>query len=206
MNDVEAILSRAEVDQERLAAMLRIVVFVALMGTVLSLRQHGAHHHPVLGVTMIYGALALIGLLLAWLRIFHPLLPYLFVTMEVGLVLLQTALMVLLMGRSPSMIATLPVATTIFVLLAHAAMRYRPWLVIYAATLFLAGLIFIAVIMPEITDSAGTVQAEEFDLVHHQIFPFAVLIVTALILFISGCGTRKLLRASIEERLGKSGW
>ena len=184
--------------------MLRIVVFVALMGTVLLLRQHGAHHHPVLGVTMIYGALALIGLVLAWRGVFHPVLPYLFVTMEVGLVLLQTALMVSLMGRSPSMIATLPVATIIFVILAHAAMRYRPWLVIYAATIFLAGLIFIAVVMPENTVSAGIVQAGEIDLVHHQIFPFAVLIVTALILFITGRGTRKLLRASIEERLGRT--
>lgn len=204
MNEIDAILAKAEVGQERLAAMLRIVVFLALLATVLSLQQHGAHHHPILGVTMIYGSLALIGLLLAWFRIFHPLLPYLFVTLEVGLVLLQAALMSSLMGRSPSMIATMPIATLIFVLLVHAAMRYRPWLVIYAAGLYLSGLLVAVAVMNGVPVSIETAASGAHNFVHHQIVPIAVLIVTALILFITGWGTRKLLRISIEERLGRT--
>lgn len=204
MNEVDAILAKAEVGQERLAAVLRIVVFSALLAAVLSLKQHGAHHHPILGVTLIYGALTLIGLLLAWFRIFHPLLPYLFVTLEVGLVLLQTALMASLLGQSPSAIAAMPVATIIFVLLVHAAMRYRPWLVIYTAGLYLVGLLVAAAVMigpPVSTEIAPT---GAHNLVHHQIVPIAVLIVAALILFVTGRGTRKLLRVSIEERLGRT--
>lgn len=204
MNDVDTILAKAEVGQERLAAAFRIVVFVALLGTVLSLQQHGAHHHPILGVTMVYGALAFVGLLLAWFRIFHPLLPYLFMTLEVGLVLLQTALMASLMGQSPSAIAAMPVATIIFVLLVHASMRYRPWLVVYTAGLYLVGLVVAGVVMSGISVSADLAPSGSHNLVHHQIVPIAVLIVASLILFITGRGTRKLLRVSIEERLGRT--
>lgn len=84
MTEVDAIIAKAGVEQEQLAAMLRIVVFLALLATVLSLQQHGAHHYPIMGVTIKYGSLAMIGLLLAWFRIFHPICRYLFLTSEVG--------------------------------------------------------------------------------------------------------------------------
>lgn len=203
-SEVQEILARAEIDQERLAAIIRLVVFLALLATVLSLQQHGSHHHPILTVTFVYGGLALIGLLLASRRIFHPLLPYLFVTLEVGLVVLQTVLMASLMGQPSSTVAAMPVATIIFVLLAHAAMRYRPWLVVYTGALYLIG-IFIAVsAMPAQVDTLGAFHAGDHGFVHHRIFPVVVLIVTTLILFVTGRGTRKILRASVEERLGRT--
>lgn len=138
MNDLERTLKSAERQRERLAAILRVFVFLSLMAATLSLREHGAHHHPVLNVTIAYGALAAAGLVLAWRRIFHPLLPFAFVTLEVVLVGVQTILMGSLMGQEPMSIVALPSAAVIFVILAHAAMRYRPWLVLYAAGLFLA--------------------------------------------------------------------
>jgi adenylate cyclase len=204
VNDVDTILARAESGQERLAALLRVLIFIALLATVLSLKQHGSHHHPILSVTMIYGGLTAIGLFLAWRQIFHLLLPYVFVTLEVALLLLQTALMASLMGQSPSAIAALPIATIIFVLLVHAAMRYRPWLVIYTAGLYLSGLSVTATILIGNPVSIETMPTGTPDFVHHQIVPIAVLIVTALILFITGRGTRNLLRASIEERLSRT--
>jgi adenylate cyclase len=203
-NEFHEILARAENEQERLAAILRIVVFVALLATVLSLRQHGTHHHPILGVTMFYGGIALIGLLLAWLRIFHPLLPYLFVTLEVSLVVLQTTLMASLMDQPPSMIAALPVATIIFILLVHAAMRYRPWLVVYAGGLYLVGLLIAITVVPGHADVAGSLHAGDHGLVHHRILPVVVVGVTVLILFVTGRGTRKILQASVEEKLGRT--
>ena len=204
MDNVGAILSRAETDQERLAAILRIVVFLALLATVLSLRQQGAHHHPVLAVTLAYGGLALTGLLLAWRGIFHALMPYVFVTLEVGLLLMQTVFMSSLMGRSPSVLTTVPMATIIFVFLAHAAMRYRPWLVVYTAALFLSGVFMAVAIMPDYEAGMGTGHAGEHNFMHHQVVPFTVLILTALILFVTGRGTRRLLRASVEERIGRA--
>jgi len=204
MNTAGAILSRAEADQERLAAILRVVVFLAFVATVLSIRQQGAHHHPVLAITVAYGALALTGLSLAWRGVFHRLLPYVFVTLEVSLLILQTIFMASLMGRSPSMLATVPMATIIFVLLAHAAMRYRPWLIVYATALFLVGVFSAIAVIPVDEAGMGTGHGAEHNLVHHQILPLTVLVLTALILFVTGRGTRRLLRTAVEERIGRA--
>ena len=204
MNDVGAILSRAEAEQERIAAILRVIVFLAFLGTVLSIRQQGAHHHPILGVTLAYGGLALTGLLLAWRGVFHPLLPPVFVTLEVGLLIVQTVLMASLMGHAPSMLATVPMATIIFVFLAHAAMRYRPWLVVYATALFLFGGFLAVSIMPTVNSGMMAGHAGEHNLLHHQAVPITALVLSALILFITARGTRRLLRTAVEERVGRA--
>tara|TARA_R110000787_G_scaffold150694_3_gene264624 strand:- start:986 stop:2281 length:1296 start_codon:yes stop_codon:yes gene_type:complete len=193
----------AEGRQERLAAALRIVVFLVLLAAVLSLRNHGAHHHPVLNVTLAYGVLAIVGLVFAWKDIYHPLLPFTFLTLEVGLVSVQTILMGSLMGESPFSLAALPVASVIFVILAHASMRYRPWLVLYAAALFLlvlaAAPVFIAGIPPDPFQDYPV----QHNVVRHQVLPATMISLTAGILFVTSYGTRKLLRASTTERLAR---
>ncbi len=204
MNDLEETLKRAEGRRERLAAILRVFVFLSLMAATLSLREHGAHHHPALYVSIGYGLLAAAGLVLAWRRIFHPLLPFAFVTLEVILVGVQTILMGSLMGQEPMALAALPSAAVIFVILAHAAMRYRPWLVLYAAVLFLAILTFAGLTMP---NPQGNIPATshnmQHDLVHHQLFPVIMIVLTAGILFVTAQGTRRLLHASISERIAR---
>ncbi len=203
MNDLERTLKSAERQRERLAAILRVFVFLSLMAATLSLREHGAHHHPVLNVTIAYGALAAAGLVLAWRRIFHPLLPFAFVTLEVVLVGVQTILMGSLMGQEPMSIVALPSAAVIFVILAHAAMRYRPWLVLYAAGLFLAILALAGLTMPAPQGVPTTSHNMQHNLVHHQLFPAIMIVLTAVILFVTARGTRRLLHASISERLAR---
>lgn len=204
VNEVNGFLSDAEAKQERLAALLRIVVFLAFLGTVLSIRQHDAHHHPLLATALVYGGLTLIGLLLAWRGIFHPLLPYLYVTLEVGLLIVQTILMASIMGLAPWMLPTTPMATIIFVFLAHAAMRYRPWLAVYTAVLFLsAGSLAIAVV-PEFEPGIIAANANEHSFLHHQAIPLTVLGLTTLILFVTGRETRRLLQSAVEERIGRA--
>ena len=58
MTDLEETLKYAEKQRERLAAIIRVFVFLALLAAVLSIRSHGGHHHPVLAVTIAYGILA----------------------------------------------------------------------------------------------------------------------------------------------------
>ncbi len=203
MNDLEKTLKSAERQRERLAAILRVFVFLSLMAATLSLREHGAHHHPVLNVTIAYGVLAVAGLVFAWRRIFHPLLPLAFVTLEVTLVGIQTILMGSLMGQAPMSLVALPSAAVIFVILAHAAMRYRPWLVLYAAGLFLAILALAGLTMPDPHVLPTTSHNMRHDLVHHQLFPVIMIVLTAGILFVTARGTRRLLHASISERLAR---
>lgn len=199
MTELDETLRHAESQRERFAAAVRVIVFLALMATALSLREHGAHHHPVLYVTTAYGILAAAGLVLAWRGVFHPLLPFGFVTLEVALVGMQTILMGSLMGQRPMSLASLPVASVIFVVLAHAAMRYRPWLVLYAALLFLTILSAAGAFMPALP--GRTTMAH--DLVHHQVFPVIMIILTASILFIAARSNRQLLHESLLERIAR---
>lgn len=201
MRDMEATLRTAEKQREGLAAVLRVFVFLALLATVLSLQGGGAHHHPVLALTVAYGVLALAGIALAWLGIFHWLLPVIFVTIEVVLVAGQTVLMGSLMGQHPMSLAALPVATVIFVIISHAAMRYRPWLIIYAAGLFLS-VLWLAGLQLSIPDALHpAAEGLRHDTVHHQLFPPLMIVLTATILFITARGTRRLLHMSISERI-----
>ncbi len=136
-NGAEALLRQAEGRQEQIAAALRLVIFAALLGAVLGIKADGSHYHPLLAATLAYGALAVVGIFLAWRRLFHPVLPYVFVTFEITLLAAQALLMAQMTGMSASMVFMTPVSGAVFVLLAHASMRYRPWLVLYAGGLYL---------------------------------------------------------------------
>ena len=203
MTDFDNTLGIAEKSRERLAAIIRVFVFLALLAAVLSLREHGAHHHPVLNVTIAYGLLAAAGVVFAWRGVFHPLLPFVFVTLEVGLVAVQTVLMGSLMGQPPMSLAALPVATVIFVILAHAAMRYRPWLVLYAAGLFLVLLTVAGLAMPGPNNVPAATRDLPHDMVHHDLFPALMVILSSGILFVTALGTRQLLHSSVAERLAR---
>jgi len=203
MTDMEETLQYAEKQRERLAAIIRVFVFLALLAAVLSIRSHGGHHHPILGVTIAYGILATIGFLFAWRGIFHPALPIVFVTLEVMLVGGQTILMGSLMGQPPLSLSALPVAAVIFVILAHAAMRYRPWLVVYAAILFISMMALAGRFLPTPVAMPVMSQNQQHDIVHHQIFPLIMIILSAGILFVTARGTRRLLNVSISERIAR---
>lgn len=203
MTDMEETLKFAEKQQERLAAIIRVFVFLALLAAVLSIISHRGQYHPVLALTVAYGILAIVGLILAWRGIFHPLLPLGFVTFEVLLVGGQTILMGSLMGQAPMALLALPIAAVIFVILAHAAMRYRPWLVVYAAVLFLSMMALAGQFMQTPVAMPGTLQILQHDIVHHQVFPVIMIILSAGILFVTARGTRSLLHVSVSDRIAR---
>lgn len=203
MTVLQDTLNEAEQRRERLVAIIRLVVFLALLATVFSIRSHGAHHHPILALTSAYGILAIIGLVLAWRNIFHPMLPLVFLTLEVALVGGQTILMGALMGQPPMSLSALPIASIIFVILAHAAMRYRPWLVVYAATLFIAIMALAGRFAETPVAMQGMLRTSQHDLVHHQVFPVIMIILSAGILFVTARGTQGLLHASVSERIAR---
>ena len=132
VTDVQALLRRAELDAENVSAVVRLVVFLSLaLATSAVVGVRGA----AMG-TALYGLVTAIGLFLAWRRIFHPSIPYLFVTFDIVLVVAQVLMLAHAMGMGPDSIFRLPATALIFVFLVHASMRFRPWLIAYAAILF----------------------------------------------------------------------
>lgn len=203
MNEFDRRLTAAESNREKLAAAVRVIIFAALLTLSLTLKQHGAHHHPILSIALLYGALAFAGLLIAWSGFYHRLIAPVFVTLEVALIATQTVLTGALMGDTPLSQAALPVGTVIFVVLAHVAMRHRPILVLYAAALFLFMLLAAEFFIPDVATGAQPSHHLQHDLLHHRIFPIITLGLSAGILFVSANETRNVLRRSLADNLGR---
>jgi adenylate cyclase len=205
--DPQELLRQAELDGERVAALFRLVIFASLLAAV-AFTDQGLHRLDISTGLSLYGAGTLLGIGLAWRRIFHPSIPYLFVTFDVGMVSIQLLLLAEMIGMPPAHILAMPVATLVFVIMVHASMRYRPWLVVYAAALFV-----LAVQIGGLLLGAGQQSAEhrahmqqlvqqlggmgEFML--FQALPMTVIGLSALILFVIGRRTQRLLFESISQ-------
>ncbi len=176
MLELSAILAHAERDQDRLAAVLRLVIAATLFIAVFAVREHGAHHHPLLVTTVTYGMVAASSAWLAWRGYHHRLLPYAFATCEAMLLAVQLVLLSSLLHLPSNLIFALPVSGFVFVLLVHASMRYRPWLVVHtAATIGVS--MFVAMRVVEVVPSephklmAIDQTSLLHDLVHYRAFP-----------------------------------
>ena len=198
MQELSAILAHAERDQDRLAAVLRLVIAATLFIAVFAVREHGAHHHPLLVTTVTYGMVAASSAWLAWRGYHHRLLPYAFATCEAMLLAVQLVLLSSLLHLPSNLILALPVSGFVFVLLVHASIRYRPWLVVHtAATIGVS--MFVAMRVFEVVPSEPHKLMEIdqtsllHDLVHYQAFPFITLGLVTLMLVVANTRMRSLL-------------
>jgi adenylate cyclase len=198
--DVQILLGRAERDAEKISAVVRLVVYLSLALTIFAaVGVRGA----LLG-TALYGLVTAIGLFLAWRRIFHPAIPFLFVTFDIVLVVAQVRMLARAMGMSADSIFQLPATALVFVFLIHASMRFRPLLVAYAATLFvilveLLPFLPAAVLSPRMEEMHAMERADMVGLLNYQALPLTLIALAAFILFVIARRTRGLLLASIEH-------
>ncbi len=201
--DIQELLRSAELDAEKTSAVIRVVVFVTLASVIFSADVSGGSSASIGVMIGVYGLGSILGLILAWRGVFHPRVPYLFVTFDVILVSAQILMLADLMGMGSSFTFALPAVGLIFVILVHASMRYRPWLVIYAAGLFLAVLNFGGLVFPQdqtITRGMRMMgQAGMGSLMLYQILPATLVVLAAFILFVTNRRTRALLMKSITQ-------
>ena len=201
--DTQGLLRRAELSGERFAALFRLVIFATLLAVV-AFSEQGLHRLDISTWLFLYGIGTLIGIGLAWRGIVHPLIPYLFVTFDIVMVSVQLLLLTQMIGMPPTHSFAMPVATLVFVIMIHAAMRYRPWLVVYAAALFVVTVEAGAFLFPS-SDGAsdhGMHMADQGMLGNFmlfQAFPITVIGLSAVILLVIGQRTRRLLLESINQ-------
>ncbi|MEX0760396.1 MAG: adenylate/guanylate cyclase domain-containing protein [Tistlia sp.] len=207
-SDLHSLLRRAETDAELTAAVVRLVIFLGLGFTVLA----ASPGTLAIAALTAYGVTTGLGLVLAWRRVFHPAIPYIFVTFDVVLIAAQVLLLARLIGMHAGSAFALPATALIFVILAHAALRYRPWLVVYGAVLFTVSLELGPQLLPPGQSAAmgqmGGMGAGEADAIAHQemmrllnyrALPLTEIALASFILFVLGRRTRNLLLASIQE-------
>jgi adenylate cyclase len=224
--DPEDLLHQAELDGERTAALFRGIIFASLLAAV-AFADPGLHQTDIASWLSLYGVGTLIGIGLAWRKIFHPAIPYLFVTFDIGMVSIQLLLLAQMIGMPPAHSLATPVATLVFVIMVHASMRYRPWLVVYAAGLFVLTIQIGGLLLPvggQFPEQRMAMQGmgmqemsmqgmgmQEMGLMDMQqqgamgqfvllqAFPVAVIGLSALILFVTGRRTQNLLFESISQ-------
>ncbi|MGP1395596.1 MAG: adenylate/guanylate cyclase domain-containing protein [Inquilinaceae bacterium] len=205
MDEIEPILRRAETEGERLAAWLRVIIVVAFFAVVLALPGGADLKGPMILTACIYAAGTVVGLMLARRRLFHPTVPYLFVTFDVALLVAQLLMLSRAMGMGHLSVFALPTASLVFIVIIHAAMRFRPWLVVYTAVVFLvamavgtsliaAGGPFHPATMTSVGGGAGMTEMLFF-----TALPVTVIALCTLMLFLTGRRTRRLLLESIQE-------
>lgn len=204
MSDIESPLRQAEADAEKLSAVLRVFIF-ATLAAALSTTARPAELGGSAGVLIaLYGVGALIGVLLAWRGIFHPVIPYLFVTFDVALLAAEVLMLTRMMGMQFTSAFSVPAAALIFVILIHASMRFRPWLIIYAAVLFASlveagGQYFAVSGLRPLHDTMPMMHSNMSGLLNFQILPIVVIGLSALTLFLIGRRTRRLLVRSLDH-------
>ncbi|MDF2975100.1 MAG: hypothetical protein K0R61_5550, partial [Microvirga sp.] len=162
------------------------------------------HRFDISFWTALYGVGTLVGLLLAWRGVFHPAIAYGFATFDIVLVAIQLLLLTRAIGMPPTHSLAMPVAALVFVIMVHAAMRYRPWLVIYAAGLFV---LTIQAAVPFFTTHDNL--SVPVMAMHHgdapgefllfQVLPITIIGLCAVILFGTVQRTRRLLLESIRH-------
>ena len=206
MSDIDGRLREAEIAAERLSAALRAVVFVTLAGAVaLAVDERGGDGGEIAAVA-IYGAGAAAGLLLAWRGVHHPLIPWAFVTFDVALVSVQILALAQLMGMGAGGVFALPATGLVFVILIHAAMRYQPWLVAYAAILFIVIIEAGARLFVDAGPAPGGMMAGAESphagmsgAVNFEIVPVVLIALAAVILVATVMRTRRLLLHAVRQ-------
>ena len=207
--DADAFLRDAELAGERLSAIVRLVIFSTLLALVSTSRVDHHHEQFALITVVAYGVIAAVTLVLAWQRIFHPALPYAYVTFDVALVCLSVLLISRMLDFPPHMAFAIPASALIFVVLAHASMRFRPALVAYAGTLTIILMAIGMALMPvpeaTVPFSLGLEDADLLQsLLHSRILPFVIVALATLALWATSRRTYDMLQTSIDysRRLG----
>src|SRR3546814_15682475 len=118
-----------------------MAILAVLTLTIAVASAAGSHHHPLIVATVIYGVGTFVGLVAIWRRLFHVMLPSVFVAFDT----LTLAFALLVLGRSlglpPYQPFSFPVSGLFLLVLLQSSMRYRPGLVLFSAGLFVQPLL-----------------------------------------------------------------
>ncbi|MEQ8694915.1 MAG: adenylate/guanylate cyclase domain-containing protein [Gammaproteobacteria bacterium] len=132
-----------EREGEVIAAMFRALIAAVLILVVLFIEPQNTLTHPLFVVTTVYAAISLAGVGLAVARISNRFLPYVFVTVDSVTIALALKMLGAMQSMDMGQTMSLPLFSLAFVVLIHAALRYRPSLVVYGAVVFVGLLLLL---------------------------------------------------------------
>jgi hypothetical protein len=190
--DVDRVFAETEKQTERLLAFLRLLVLfvLAFVFWFVGGWEQGGHATivPLAGLT----ATTLGGLAIAGSRLFRPWVPWAFATLDVIFLIHCLSMFAIATGQPLELALETPAASVIFVFLATAAIRHRPFLVLYSGGLFVLGWVVVWMLAPP--GGLPLPQTLTTDLAR-----LAVVGLVALALFVAVNRARSTLVKSITE-------
>ena len=192
-----ALLGRAEADADFLYAVVRTLVLATFWA--LFLAAADGHHHDTITATTLGGYTALTGF--TWLAVWRGWrgrsLTFATVTADVLLTALQLGALAQEAALPATHLFTLPPSGLVFLVVAHAALRFDAEVVLYAglaAMAALAGVMVLPAWEPFAAHGRHLPMAD-----YWPILPLAILFLTTLVLWFVARRTRRLLGVAVRE-------
>lgn len=206
---LERALEETEKRGEVFAAIARVIIAVVMLLAAWLSHETGQTSHPLMMVAFLYTFSSLIGVVLAYARAFNPIIPYVFVAIDAFVVALALTMLARMHNLSLAHEFSLPLFSLSFVILTHAALRYRPTLILAGYLLFLIFLflfplainLFEMPIMMMNENSAWHTAGAVVDAALHDVgfLPLLFLSLTAALLFYIVQRTRSLAELAIID-------
>lgn len=159
-------------------------------------------------IAILYAIMSVFGVMLAYRRVFHTLIPYGFVAIDMTVIALALTMLARMHNLSLSHEFSLPLFSLAFVILIHAALRYRPVLILFGFTIFVILLFAFPILLnvPIINPSEASVSHTHngsipFELVLHDVgfLPLLFLTLATCLLFYIVMRTRSMTELALID-------
>lgn len=202
--DARSMLRAAEESAETIYSSVWLIILVFLV--MLFFAMEAVHHHnDIAAISLaLYGVLTAVSLAVAWKRIFRPWIPYTFVTCDIGFIGLPLLEMTRDIGFPPAANFGIPASGLMFLVLTHAALRFRPALAIYAACVSLLFVTFSGSLLPvpRGSQSAGLSRlyaSHLRELVYWKVLPISINILMSFMLWLISITMSMLLDQAVAH-------
>jgi adenylate cyclase len=203
-----ALLRKAEVEVERLVAVLRIGVALCLLFAFLyAVQGEGAHAQPYLRVQWILALCTLVsyfllGGLAFWLATsgrFRRWMVWPAVTLDCLFMLANTWAGLINTGLPGELTFLLPPTWLVPVILAFSVLRFNPYLQAYCVTLTVAGLAYLTLWEPEAITPHIADRVKDLVMLPPNVVRITMIALGGVVLIAAAYRTRKLLHSSIVD-------
>ena len=193
---------------EVFAALARVIIAIVILLAAWTSRDAGNAGHPLIIIAVLYGFMSLIGVVLAFGKVFHLLIPYAFVAIDMAVIAFALTMLAHMHNLSLSHEFSLPLFSLSFVILIHTALRYRPLLILFGFSLFVILLFALPIMMslPLMSQSSASpssshILANPLELALHDVgfLPLLFLTLATALLFYIVMRTRSMTELALND-------
>jgi len=183
---------------------VRVIVLASLAILFFVMQEAHRHNDIAVATLVLYAMLTVASLWIAWIGALRWWIPYAFVTFDIVLIGAHLFEMTRDLGLPPTMLFGIPASGLLLLVLAHAALRFRPTLIIYAAGISVVLVALGAALLPAAESyrpgAPLGVHAPTADaLLYWLLLPIAIIVLVSAMLWLISWTTSNLLDQAIAH-------